>query len=58
MRAFVSNYIDKRRQNVNTSTVKQNSDLLSAFLDAPEVFTQEFIIDELMDFFAAATKTT
>ena len=32
--------------------------MLSLFLESPEIFTQEFIIDELMDFFLAGTLTT
>ena len=34
------------------------ADLLTLFFDNPDVFTDEFIIDELMDFFLAATATT
>ena len=32
--------------------------MLSLFLETPEVFTNEFIVDELMDFFFAGTLTT
>ena len=32
--------------------------MLSLFLETPDVFTQEFIINELMDFFFAGTVTT
>lgn len=47
-----------RRSGKRTSTVTHKSDLLSLFFESPDVFTDEFIVDELMDFFAAATKTT
>ena len=32
--------------------------MLSLFLESPDVFTDEFIIDELCDFFLAASSTT
>ena len=32
--------------------------MLSLFLETPSVFTDDFIIDELMDFFFAGTVTT
>lgn len=47
-----------RRSGKKTSTVTQKSDLISLFFESPDVFTDDFIVDELMDFFAAATKTT
>ena len=58
LRAFVGDYVTRRISGQNSSTVKGSSDLLSLFLQVPDIFTHEFIIDELMDFFAAATKTT
>ena len=33
-------------------------DLLSLFMQNPDVFTDELIIDEMLDFFSAATLTT
>ena len=38
--------------------MKDGTDLLSMFLRSPDVFTDDFIIDELMDFFLAGTQTT
>lgn len=38
--------------------MKQDTDVLSLFLQSPEIFTDEFIVDELLDFFGAATQTT
>jgi len=38
--------------------VQKSADLLSLFLESPDVFTKEFIIDELCDFFLAASTTT
>ena len=40
------------------SCLSDGADILSLFLDAPEVFDEEAIVDELIDFFAAATQTT
>lgn len=38
--------------------MKQDVDMLSLFFQSPEIFTDEFIVDELLDFFLAATQTT
>ena len=35
-----------------------SADLVTLFEESPEVFTEEFIIDELIDFFFAASGTT
>jgi len=40
------------------STIKQDSDLLSLFLGASDVFSDEDVIDEIIDFFGAASQTT
>lgn len=55
LRKFVSEYVMKRKQGELRSKVRENSDLLSLFFEKPEVFTDEFIVDELFDFFIAAT---
>ena len=39
------------------SKLGKNSDLLSLFFNNPEVFTEEVIVDELIDFFIAGTQT-
>ena len=38
--------------------VEEGADLLSLFFQNKEVFTDEFIIDELLDFFGAAAVTS
>ena len=38
------------------SSVK-DVDMLSLFLESPKIFTDNFIVDELMDFFFAGTLT-
>ena len=40
------------------SCLSDGADILSLFLDAPEVFDEGAIVDELIDFFGAATQTT
>lgn len=57
IRAFIGDYVTKRKEGKNQSKVN-NVDMLSLFLESPDVFTHEFIIDELMDFFFAGTVTT
>ena len=59
IRDFVNDYVQKRKRGENKSELAEGSDLLSVFLSAPpEIFTDEFIIDELVDFFMAASGTT
>ena len=58
MRSFVRDYVRKRKQGAARSSLEKGSDLLSLFFESPEVFTEDFIIDELFDFFAAAQATT
>ena len=38
--------------------MQNSADLLSLFFESPEIFTDEFIIDELADFFLAGSATT
>jgi len=38
--------------------VQDGADLLSLFLSKREIFTDEFIVDEMIDFFGAGTVTT
>lgn len=58
MRTFMNKYLQQRKKGVSKSTVAGSVDLLSLFFESPDVFTDEFIIDELSDFFMAATSTT
>ena len=58
LRKFVAEYITKRKQGVKRSTVQNSADLLSLFFESPDIFTDEFIIDEIMDFFLAGAATT
>ena len=38
--------------------MKQGADMLSLFLESHDIFTDEFIVDEMLDFFVAASQTT
>ena len=51
-------YVLKRKSGGNKSQVGGAADLLTLFLADPEVFTDLFIVDELLDFFLAGVQTT
>ena len=55
LRGYIHDYIQKRKTGKARSTVRKDADLLTLFFQNPEIFTDEFIVDELMDFFTAAT---
>jgi len=55
LRALARNYL---QTHVNDVSKERASDLVSLFRQTPEVFTDEFIIDELMDFFLAGVTTS
>jgi len=54
----MNKYLQLRKKGASKSSVANSADLLSLFFESPDVFTDEFIIDELSDFFLAATSTT
>jgi len=58
IRAYVRDYIRKRKSGERESKVADKVDLLSLFFSSPEVFTESVMIDELIDFFGAASETT
>lgn len=58
VREMIARYVRKRVSGEKKSALGNKSDLLSLFLDSPEIFTEEFIIDELVDFLVAGTQTT
>lgn len=55
VRAFIRSYVRKRSSGKTQSSVAKNSDLLSLFFQSPDIFDEDAIIDELLDFFIAAT---
>lgn len=58
LRSLVADYVSRRKSGEKKSTVQNSADLLSLFFESADVFTDETIIDELMDFFLAAASTT
>jgi len=58
VRQNILNYVRDRKSGKRESKVKDKVDLLSLFFERPDVFTEEFIVDELVDFFVAASVTT
>ena len=57
-RQWVKNYVDSRRSGNRKSSVGDDSDILSLMLSRPDVFNDDFITDEMLGFFGAATETT
>jgi len=58
VRAYILKYVQDRRSGRRKSKLEGNVDLLSLFFENKDVFTDEFIVDELVDFFIAAAETT
>ena len=57
-REAIRKYINQRQSGERKSKVENGVDLLSLFMSQSEVFTDDLIIDELLDFFGAAVMTT
>ena len=58
LRDRIRGYVRKRISGEAKSVVGNNSDMLSLFLESPDVFTEDVIVDELSDFLVAGTQTT
>ena len=60
LRAFTNDFVQKRRvqHSQGQRSSAGNFDILSLFLLSPEIFTNEVITDELIDFFIAGTQTS
>ena len=58
LRQIMREYVRKRKSGETKSQVGDNSDMLSLFLQSPDIFTEEVIIDELIDFLVAGSQTT
>ena len=58
LRQIMGDYVRKRKSGEAKSKVGDNSDMLSLFLQSPDIFTEEVIIDELIDFLVAGSQTT
>lgn len=57
VRAVILKYVQDRKSG-KRKTSFEGVDVLSLFFENPEIFTDEFIVDELCDFFVAASSTT
>ena len=57
-RNWIKDYISLRKSGKRKSDVKEDTDILTLMLGRPDVFTDEFMVDELLGFFGAATETT
>ena len=57
-RNWIKDYIRLRREGKRKSDVRADTDILTLMLGRPDVFTDEFMVDELLGFFGAATETT
>jgi cytochrome P450 len=58
IRNFIADYVMKRKNGEIKSQVPDGADLLSLFLKNDDVFGFDDTVDELIDFFGAATQTT
>ena len=58
LRQIMGEYVRKRKSGEAKSQVGDNSDMLSLFLQSPDIFTEEVIVDELIDFLVAGSQTT
>ena len=58
IREMLMNYVLKRKSGEKKSSLANKSDLLSLFIDTPDVFSDNAIVDELVDFLIAGTQTT
>ena len=57
-RDWIKKYIMERKEGKRRSTLTDNTDILSLMLSRPDVFTDDFMVDELLGFFGAAVDTT
>ena len=58
IRGFVNDYVQKRKSGEIKSKVTDSTDLLTLFMENRDIFTDEFIVDELLDFFLVGITTT
>ena len=58
VREFVRSYIRERQAGKRHSTFSNKQDILSLFFDNKDTFTEEAMIDELVDFFLGGAQTT
>ena len=57
-RKWIKDYIEQRRSGKRKSDVAGGVDILTLMFERQDVWTDEFMVDELLGFFGAATETT
>jgi len=57
-RSWIKDYILQRKEGKRKSSLGDDTDMLSLMLSRPDVFSDDFMVDELVGFFGAATETT
>ena len=58
LRDHVRQYVRDRKAGKRSSKISNKSDILSLFLENPEIFSEDFIVDEFLDLFAAGSGTS
>ena len=58
LRKVIIEYVQERKNGKRQSKVTGGADLLTLFMENGDVFTDEVIVDELIDFFSAAVLTS
>jgi cytochrome P450 len=58
IREYILRYVKARKSGERKAQLEDGVDLLSLFFENKDIFTDEFIVDELLDFFTAAAVTT
>ena len=58
LRQSLREYIQKRASGAEQSKFEGSNDLLTLMMASPEIFKEDLIIDELIDFLTAGTQTT
>ena len=58
LRGVIADYIRKRKSGEVKSDLKDESDIMSQMFAVPDIFSDDDIIDEVIDFLTAGTQTT
>jgi cytochrome P450 len=58
LREHIGKYIRARKSGERKTKVQGESDILTLLLQSPDIFTEEHIIDEVIDFFTAGMLTS
>lgn len=57
MRNYVGKFVATRRSGQRNSKLKDQSDILTLLLEAPDIFDDEAVIDQILDLFFAGSLT-